>query len=452
MTEQNFDRLLKEVLDNLAPEYDPTTWALFRQRMEERSGDVQPVDEGAWLTEVRQKLAHLSAPYEESSWQHLRERMRLYARRKAYVYVAKGLEAALLLLLLWFFCDNSFFLTPSHRPDMSPPEHFTPPIVGGGRASATLPTKPHEDRAFAVGVNERVSAAYASSEAPLHSEEVDVLHGRPLSEQTPSSTALEAMASLPELPPPVLPAPVSRQVKQAEMFPWPSSFLTPKPSEPKRFHLLWAFSAQQYRLADSPAAAREAITPGFSLRVARRKGPWAFEGGVEYAEVTFALSGRERIYGGTPQTGYRAVRLSRMYADVLSLPLGVSRRLMGSDQWEVWLVAGAAAHFALQKGYDYDHTYYPPGSLPLMQPDTSAQPYLLAKGRGLLEGGALSSNAFLTGEVGMRWEYASKDGSRAGFVQPAYRRAISAGIDLEGKSLQTWSLQVGMRIALSPSK
>ncbi len=452
MTEQNFDRLLKEALDNLAPEYDPATWALLRQRMEARSGDAQPADEGAWLTEIRQKLAHLSAPYEESSWQHLRERLRLHARRKVFVYVAKGAEAALLLLLLWFFCDNSFFLTPSHRLDMSPPAHFTPPIAEGGMTSSALPTKPHEERAFTAGVNGRGSAAYAPSEAPLHGEEVDVSREQRFSEQISFLEAPGAMSSLLPLPPPVLPAPVSRQTRRVETFSWPSSSLSPKPPESKRLHLLWAFSAQQYRLADSPTAAREAITPGFSLRVARQKGPWAFEGGVEYAEVTFALPGRERIYGGAPQTGYRAVRMSRVHADVLSLPLGVSHRLIGADRWEVRFTAGAAAHLALQKGYDYDHTYYPPGSLPLMQPDTSAQPYLLAKGRGLLEGGALSSNAFLSGEVGMRWEHVSKDGSRAGFVQTAYRRAIFAGIDPERKSLRTWSLQVGMRIALSPSK
>ena len=91
-SEKQFDDFIKGSLENIQASYDPESWSLLEQRMDQMEG--KEIDAAA-----RQALTNYSVPYNPATWQLLSERLeRLDYRRK--LIALKVVEAALILLVL----------------------------------------------------------------------------------------------------------------------------------------------------------------------------------------------------------------------------------------------------------------------------------------------------------------------------------------------------------------
>ncbi|MCS7035674.1 MAG: hypothetical protein RMJ33_05355 [Saprospiraceae bacterium] len=454
MTEQNFDRLLKEALENLEPPYDPTTWEALRQRLDAQTGDAPAAaEDAAWEANIRERLERLSAPYEAASWKALLARMRLQTQRKWYVYGAKTLEMALLLLLLLWLWDsdrvrpaaspsNATLQSPIAQSAESTKSMLQPPSAQLLNATGT----PSSNSSSAVHTNpaEAQRPAQGNTEPQRPADALADASAAPLAENVVEPSRLPALSFLLTLP---LQAPKRQSLASGE----PTMATAPPVPAPastveRRFYLFGAIVAQRHRIL-LPDAQQTAYGYGLSLRAEYRKRAWAWSTGLEYGDLAFAPQYRERIYQGGPQIGYYGVTLSQVRADMLLLPMAVSRRVLNAERWQGWITGGLTAHLALAKAYDYDYTYHPPGHLPPTQADPNAQPHLLERGRGLLEGGNLASNAYASADLGMRWEYSIPGGRYAWYVQPLYRRGLTPGVGINGERLHAWVLQVGLRVA-----
>lgn len=456
MTEQPFDRRLKEVLENLEPPYDPTTWEQLQRRLDAQTGDVPPAaDDAAWDAGIRERLERLSAPYEAAGWQALLAKMRLQTRRQWYVYGAKAVEMLLLVLLVWGLWDFEQGSPPA-QPHISPASQAVAQNVEDVGIAKPAPAGPSSAPSPAFSTSARASQMEATRTTVAHPA-----HGHEPWRQNAgeypdvslpavnASAGAEQLSLRPDVLSP-LPVPMPELLSFAA---FPSAITAPVSSEnrpesvsERRFYLLGAVVVQRNHVV-LPDARRATYGHGFSLRAEYRKRAWAWSTGLEYASLAFAPRYQERIFQGTPQTGYYAASMAQVRADMLLLPLSISRRIWSADRWQAWTIGGLTAHLALDKAYDYDYRYYPPGHLPLTQADPNAQPHLLERGRGLLEGGGFASNAYASADVGIRWEYSAPGSRYAWYVQPLYRRGLTPGIGPNAERLHAWALQVGLRMA-----
>ncbi len=453
MSERHFDRIIKEVLDNLNPTYDPATWEALERRLDAQPNDAPTAaDNAAWEIDIRQRLAHLSAPYDTAAWQLLFAKMRLRKQRQRFVYGAKALEAVLILLLIFLRYGN---LTHSPAPPSLPPsasavvqslEGLLPSkSLSSGAFSEKLP--PPRSNSIGTGLTaevppRRLSDAVGPEAVDKEWPEQPSMPPVELALAGQDSSPTHALSPLPLR----MPEPLSWPIFAVVVEPLPPLAERPKAiASEQRVHLLAAAVLQSNHI-HWPLTRQVVPGAGFSLRAEHQGDRWAWGAGMEYTHLAFAPPHAERIFQGTPQTGYYGVFLAQVNADMLLLPLAASRYLWGTNRWKTWITGGLTAHLALDKAYDYNYVYHPPGQLPPTQADPNAQPHLLERGRGLLEGGSLSSNAYVSADLGLRWQYRASESRFAWCIQPLYRRGLTPGISPGRERLHTWALHLGLRI------
>jgi len=171
---------------------------------------------------------------------------------------------------------------------------------------------------------------------------------------------------------------------------------------------------------------------------------WGLETGLQYASRQYEPASAVALFDGSIPNVYYGTNLRTVAADLLSIPLRATRLAWRSGQLEVHAVAGGAAHLALQKSYEYEtlvFTGQPPSGLPVISPDQQAQ--LRPKAQGLLQGGRLLDNAYLTVDLGLRLQY-PLSAKYTVFVEPAVRQALGRGIGPKAGKLNTAGLNVGV--------
>jgi hypothetical protein len=171
---------------------------------------------------------------------------------------------------------------------------------------------------------------------------------------------------------------------------------------------------------------------------------WGLETGLQYARRQYQPAGSVTLFDGNIPNVYYGANLRTVSADLLSIPLRATRLAWRSGKLEIHAVAGAAAHLALQKSYEYEtlvFTGQPPSGLPVIGPDQEAQ--LRPKAQGLLQGGRLQENAYITLDFGLRLQYPVSS-EYVFFVEPAMRRALGQGIGPKPGKLHTAAFNLGI--------
>ena len=171
---------------------------------------------------------------------------------------------------------------------------------------------------------------------------------------------------------------------------------------------------------------------------------WGLETGLQYARRQYQPAKSVTLFDGSIPNVYYGANLRAVAADLLSIPLRTTRLAWRSGKWEIHAVAGGAAHLALQKSYEYEtlvFTGQPPSGLPVIAPDQEAQ--LRPKAQGLLQGGRLHENAYITLDLGLRLQYPVSS-KYVFFVEPAMRRALGPGIGPKPGKLHTAAFNLGI--------
>ncbi|NUO03297.1 MAG: hypothetical protein HUU01_22020, partial [Saprospiraceae bacterium] len=92
---KEFDRSIREKLENLAPGFNAGSWDKLENRLD--SEDAQ----SEWDAQLSQRLRQIERPYNRASWQALAERLDLEEKRLNGIYSAKAKELLFMALLLW---------------------------------------------------------------------------------------------------------------------------------------------------------------------------------------------------------------------------------------------------------------------------------------------------------------------------------------------------------------
>ncbi len=155
-------------------------------------------------------------------------------------------------------------------------------------------------------------------------------------------------------------------------------------------------------------------------------------------------------YKGSLLEGYTGEGLTAAQLNILSIPLNLTYTFDGSGKWQWYVLGGASAKLAAVNNFDFKTfsvgsarttSLVDPRQTP--QQDNEAGPY-----DGILEGGRLSDNLFLTTNFGVGMErYFSHRWSV--FLQPVYQHYIyKRGLGPNNDRIHSMSLFLGARARL----
>ncbi len=454
MKEKDFDTQLKGMLDRVEEPYDASSWAVLAQRLdapfaEEQPAAVDPVDKA-----VYHKLQHIEAPYQPAHWNLLANRLVNLRRLRMRLWISKAAEAAIFLLLLTNL--RGYLDTGSNTPPAPPKPKFNGPVAAvqdaprsGHVASRMAPADPSTNQNFSG--NGELAALTAN---PFAVAELPAAVANSFTSEagTPSPAGLiseklfnGAVGPLALLSAAILPF---DWMKSQPAIPADAKLAMAKPHRQRFYFASYVGNDHNNIFVDGQSRQTQGFNTGFA--VGYRQGKWGIEAGMAYAQKQYDPKKQVEIYAGNVSNGYIGSYLANVDADLISLPVKVTRRLGKVGRTSVHAVAGVTTNIAAQKAYRYKTVQFP-GSAPSSQGPNgvTAQPHLRQAGRGALEsGGKLANNVYASADVGLRIE--QPVGRRwTVFVEPTYRQSLSSnGFGPRPARINTFSLQAGVMAGL----
>jgi hypothetical protein len=443
MNNKSFDEKIKAALHNLEVPYDASTWAALEQRLnapfaEEHPPAVEAVDKAVYPT-----LEHLEVPYQSAHWDLLANRMAQTARLRRRIWIAKLSEAAIFLLLLMNLdglLDGETSTKPQNLPQLPASKHL----------QAQAPSKSR-------GESRSSSVAYATAgaEASLPAFIAELFENQEMATQIPVSvplfdpalfdpanvenwTSISAFSGLPTL---------QTEEVQSNGYLFPAMpLVNAKVPKQHRFYAA-AFANFDKNYVSSEGYSTSANGYGGGVAIGYRIGKWGVEAGLSYNRRQYAPKREIEIYGNTVN-GFYTSYAQKVEADVVSVPLKVTRRVAQFGQTTAHATAGVTTNFALDKNYQYASTFHPGQSPPNSSASPDQKPKLRKNGQGILENGSLGSNVYASADVGLRVEH-PVNRHFAAFVEPAYRLALgNSGIGPVPAKINTFSVQAGVLATL----
>lgn len=103
MGKHNFDKHIKDKLEELDLNYDPTSWDTFEQKLDSALSQEE-IDDAAFDKQVKEKIqSELNYSYEEEHWQELSQRIDYENELTNRIYIFKIAELVILVLLAYSF-------------------------------------------------------------------------------------------------------------------------------------------------------------------------------------------------------------------------------------------------------------------------------------------------------------------------------------------------------------
>lgn len=508
----HFDALMRSRLRNLEAPCDPGTWESLEQRMDageaafdeaigERISALEAtVPEAAWAafaplldvedtTEILEneasvdsalyaKLGNLSVPYQAGHWERMALRLEEAFVLHRHIIRQKTAEAVLMALLLISLLHFEPLFTGSAVPAVA--VTGTEPagrIEEHGQITPHLPEERTTDLASSpgLGVIEEKTSGEITPVAGITSRSFGQLPGNslpflPLGELYYAASGPLLSATLPVSPAGNAPLGstmldpgkihgVTSYTQSALIL--PKAKRLPKPLE-VRFSLL---ATADYNIVRSPeddfdfqgtpihtdADTTAASGYGGGILVHFKRGRWAFQTGGIYSF--------KRYVPNTPVLLFQTVNyyvredFNGIQHDLLQVPLNLHYYFKNSGRWRAYTLAGVSGHFITSSVYQFDYKLTPNFSLlpPPSPPGEESTPSLKQEKdfpKGLLNGGGLSDNFYLTANIGLGLErYVSPHISV--FLQPNYQHFLmDRGIGTNKDKIYTFSLHFGTRIGL----
>lgn len=451
MKEKDFDTSVKNALDRLEAPYDPASWAALERRMdaafiEENPAPVDPVDKA-----VYHKLQQLEAPFQPDHWNLLAGRLAELRRLRLRLWAAKASELVIFLLLLvnlqGSWVEKSAVPAAKPRHD-GPVAEYQKNAPGRDLDAPNRAKSPAEGSSADTGESFGTAWAVAPPFDPFHTGNNMVLPPE-------FSPAPDFIAAGPDAlrgplaavqPMPVVFSPFAL-VPVRHLLPGNLYVAPPKARTGRLYWAAYASADQNNVRSAGDFQQSKGYSTGYALGY--RRGKWGVETGIAYVQKHYEPKKKIEIYSGDVSNGYFGSYLGEVEADMVSVPLKVTRRVARMGRTTAHAVAGLTANVAVQKSYRYKTIRYP-GSAPSSQGPNAlaAQPQLRENGRGVLENGRLSENAYVSADLGLRLERPIA-GRWTAFVEPTFRPSLSArGLGPDPARINTFSVQAGVMASL----
>lgn len=447
---KQFDSTLKSALDNIEVPFDSSAWAAFENRL-----DAIPAPDAVDKV-VRPTLERFEIPYDAGSWATLANRMDGIARVRR-LRMTKLAELAIFLLLLLNLQGFFGVVKSVTSPKPAAPVEAKQPIAKARGHKAKKGTAAAENQAIAenpslteqvVAFVQNIASTLGATEFSAPQEGLENEQLQPLAAQKsvldPSNFYSQSgMVKFPVGP--NLPGSPSQAIAFANA----KNIIIPgvEITQGKHSNRLYAatFGAFDVNYFQEEEFKNKQNGFGGGMAVGYRKGKWGVEAGLKYTQKSYQPKEVKETYINDPFNGIAFFFADEVDADVVEIPVKVTRRIAKMGKTSAHAVAGVTGHFAASKRYGYQTLHYPP-PIPVGNPTTppSAE---FPVGNGVLEKGGLSNNAYATADLGLRVE--QKIGKRyVAFIEPAFRQSLGGSFGPRASKLSTFSLQAGVMASL----
>ncbi len=445
-----FDSALKSALENIEVPFDPSTWAALGNRL-----DALPAPDAVDKV-LRPALERIETTYEADTWFALANRMESLTRVRR-LRMTKLAEVAIFLLLLLNL--KSFFTVVESVTNPVPVKKEVREPIATSRPSTAKKHHfgaAHADQNVATDANKSLAdqvVAFVQNVAASLTQDVEN-NGVNAEANTPHAIANNSSVLDPAIfysQSGTVKFPVGPLLPTRSLTPvlFASSMLSiPGIETPKlsRASCLYAssFSSLDVNYLREGEYSDKKTGYGGGFTVGYRKGKWGLEAGLQYSQKNYQPKIKNVAYQND-LNGVSLFNIENVDADVFSLPIKTTRRIAKLGKATAHAVAGLTANFATSKNYGYKTSHYPPAPLDPNQPSLPLMP--LPNGKGALENGGLSHNAYTTADLGLRVEQPL--GKRyTAFVEPVFRQSLGGGLGPSSARLSTFSLQAGVMASL----
>lgn len=460
MSDNKFDKKIGEILNNAEAPYEPGSWDAMSKKLDQMAAPApDPAGEAPRFDNMmRTALSGIEPAYQPSHWNMLSQRLdnQVAVRR---VRLHKVAEAAIILIVVanfQAFLDGGMRLfhmpikekAPAQEVPMANKSHKRSNSKG---AAPTIGTAVSMDVTTATGNNgsETLMAAnngqfsadnsigstvIAAAVPPTVGSAILDPNGRPVPAGLRPLTLLAALGL--DL------IDYQQNVEMAGVHTTPVT--KPGKHRSNGVYLMASVNAYRHRLKDANDYVTQFNTVGAGLSAGIRKGKWSAEAGLAYSPQAFSTDTHVFEFFKKNNTTY-GVSYDQIQADVVDVPVKVLREVARFGRTRLHVTAGATAHLAVQKNATYKNIQYasaPPSPKPLTD-----EP-VLPSNKGVLEGGNVGGNSYVSVDAGVRIEH--KISARASaFVEPQYRRFASGkGYSNEKSKTQSIGFQAGVIAAL----
>lgn len=507
-SKQDFDRFIRERIENFEAEGQPRGWDRLAHGLkeEEEVAGTAKADEKALEAVVFDKMNQLEVAYQPVSWTKLESLLNEEYRFVNKIIRYKSLELSIFLLLIALFV-NYYPQTPSAksvplktRPiaaetkekNQSSPESIAANATTGNETAA--PEESHPNQGLTAD-HANVSLGYVVGEAQQIAQEEEALtksiSAVPQAPSLPTTNnlAVSSISSvnnpsankLSKEPPLVISTPkatILDQILWASLDPIPDLAISPssfeevaiaevKPSPRERFFRFGMLGASDYNHVITPptlidgksySANRYALGYSGGLTFSWGTNRWEIETGLVYAAKKYLpLPLSEVEY--SLEEGLSGEQLKTFEYEMIAIPLNVRYHFIPNGKWRFYAIGGVGLNTVLQADYFITDPVLPePGPPPSFAPsvprndnNTKAGIDKKAFTKGFFQGGSFSENAYFTANFGMGLERFISHRTSL-YVQPHYQRSLfylkNGGLGPFNDQVHTMSLILGMRVKL----
>jgi len=481
MEQQQFDRVIREQLENLNPQFRADHWQRMQQAIASDE-ELEPLNaaETAFDREVFLQMRHFNVGAVPRHWAKLRQRMEeaLYLRKLILGSKFGEVLVFTLVLLLFFQLPLS---NPENKPLIAPQPANSPTQAIAERAATNStntvlqprprykPQAVQSKLAFDPNANEPafsflapeveiVSHLNNSPLATLEATNTPQIQGKtpelgnqaPLAED-PKHT--EAMSNYYVFGNQL--APLDQQRSHAVLERRLSIFEANalKPFRKKTILSAAMFGGPDYNRIMTPPStenrtkAFDRYAMGYSggILFSAERGRWELGTGLIYAAKPY--NPRQIVkYRGNLDQGYTATSFNQVSLDIINIPFHARYNFFLHKRTRLYAVMGASLQIAASASYFITTT---------SSPSTPKKPEMRNitfdnTSEGILDGGSIKENGYVTGNLGLGVEHFMSDRWSL-FVQPTYQHSLGHFSDGFGPShdrISTLSLWTGIRIRI----
>ncbi len=238
--------------------------------------------------------------------------------------------------------------------------------------------------------------------------------------------------------------------------------LTPSKLDSRKLQLRMGFSNRgtvdfastayaDNKLSNALALRGYAISGGYgaNLNLSVRKGRWELETGIGYAAKTYAPVQVERV-SGSFDAGYLKTKVKQVQFDLVNVPVQVNYHLGKPERkWHTYVSVGASVNAAAQTNYDLQVAETQGNNVRASAQSIDYRGAVATTYKeGVLQGGNLKDNYYLTANAGVGVEY--KVGNRwSVYGHAEYQHPIGAqSLGLNQDRISTLALSVGAKARL----
>lgn len=481
MEQPQFDRLIREKLENLNPEFRADHWKRMQEAMAS-DDELEPLNaaESAFDREVLQQMRHFNVGAAPRHWARLLHRMEeaLYLRK--LILGSKFGEVLVFTLALLLFVQLPLS-NPENKASF-PNENVSPqqqPIAGRannnvastsstGQFKTTAPNK--KLRQGSNRHDGRSHDAVFSYDAP----EVEIVsHPNQKALSTLESANPTLVGKTPELGNQNLQIEDPKHAEAMSNYYVFGNQLTPlaqqrsnavlerrlsifeanalKPFRKKTLLSAAMFGGSDYNQIITPANeetrtdafSRYALGYGGGILFSAERGRWELGTGLIYAAKPY--NPRQIVkYQGSLDKGYTAASFNQVALDIINIPFHARYNFFLHKRSRLYAVVGGSLQVAASASYFITTTSSGP-----LKPEMRDALFDNTSG-GILEGGSLKENGYITGNLGLGVEHFMSDRWSV-FAQPTYQHSLGHFSDGFGPSrdrINTLSLWMGIRVRI----